>query len=386
MASAQPICQPDALEIECWQYGLSGLEAAWERVVDPDHPGAVFHCYAWASTWWTYFSRSRKLHVLVARRRGRVVGLLPLYQEPGLGGSTFRLIGDNIVGSDYLGVIALTPDREEVARACASHLSATGAGLLLDGLDDNDELARALGGSGAVSVEPRYSCPSVRIQGEFESYLAARPQGMGGQFRRRRRWLERRPGFGITVLEEPDEIDAGLEVLFRLHRARWAVEGGSQAIDGPEVEAFHHHAARLLAERGWARLFVLSADGAPRAAAYGFETRRRFSFYQTGYDTGFAAHSVGTVLLGSVIEHCFRAGLDEFDFLRGDEPYKLRWATGARRLVRLRRVGEGVAPWLRDSGRRLWRGLLDAGKRRLPRSTVERVRRLRRRVLHPGGY
>src|SRR5260370_38020373 len=161
MASALPVCRPDGLEIECWRYGRSGLEAAWERVVASDHPGAVFPSYAWASTWWTYFSRSRKLHVLVARRHGRVLGLLPLYEEPVLGGSTLRLIGDNIVGSDYLGVSALTPDREEVARACASYLSATGAGLLLDGLEENDELAGALASLPAVSVEPRFSCPSV---------------------------------------------------------------------------------------------------------------------------------------------------------------------------------------------------------------------------------
>ena len=41
----------------------------------------------------------------------------------------------------------------------------------------------------------------------------------------------------------------------------------------------------------------------------------------------------------------------EFDFLRGSEPYKFRWATGERRTVRVRAVGAGLRPWLKASAR-----------------------------------
>ena len=43
--------------------------------------------------------------------------------------------------------------------------------------------------------------------------------------------------------------------------------------------------------------------------------------------------SAGTVLRALVLEEAvFGAGLEEFDFLDGDEAYKFKWATGVRRL------------------------------------------------------
>jgi len=147
----------------------------------------------------------------------------------------------------------------------------------------------------------------------------------------------------------------------------------------PAVEAFHRESSRGLAGLGWARVYLLHADGAPRAALYGFRHGRRFAFYQAGHDPEWRARSVGTVLLGHVIRHCFAEGLEEFDFLHGNEPYKLAFANGARRTVRLTASSPGLRPWLRERGRTMNGAARTVAKRLLPEGMQDW---LRRRLVH----
>jgi CelD/BcsL family acetyltransferase involved in cellulose biosynthesis len=357
---------------------LDALAADWARLVDETRPGAPFRAFPWISSWWHLASTSRTAQVLVARDGDRPVGLLALYAEPRFGGARLRLMGDGIVGSDYMGAIARAADLERVSRAFAAHLSRDE--LRLDDLDADDPLVAALVERGA-RVEPRYLCPYVCTSGgDFAGWLATRADGLSTQLERRRRWLERRRDFRIDELAAPDEIERGIDILLELHRRRWQADG-SQAIDGPRVERFHRAAARGLAERGLARIFLLHADGAARAALYGFRHADRFAFYQAGFDPEWRPRSVGTVLLVDVVRRCFVERLFEFDFLRGDEQYKLRLATHFRRTVRVVARAPGLGPWLYAHGAEALARLRSTARDALPEAARAWVRRRRRQWI-----
>ncbi len=358
---------------------LGELAPVWGVLLDPEHPGAAFRSYAWISAWWRHASSRLSPWVLVARDGARIAAILPMYAERTiLGGTRLRLMGDDIVGSDYVGVVAARGDEARAVSAFAAHLAMLGPDeILLDGLFEDDPLARALPGA---TVTPRYLCPFVATSGSFEAYLAGRPAGAGAQLRRRLRWLERQPGFALEELRAPGEVARGIEVLIRLHRARWALEGGSEAIDGRRVENLHRDAAAGLARAGWARVWQLSACGAPRAVLYGFRHGSRVAFYQAGHEPAWRPRSVGTVLLGHVLERCFDEGVAEFDFLRGSESYKQTWATGARRTVAVQQLGPGARAWLGNQGHEAWTLLRRAVKARVPGAAVELFRRTRRAV------
>jgi CelD/BcsL family acetyltransferase involved in cellulose biosynthesis len=386
MRSAQSLPElANHLEIDAHRGDLAALATIWEALVDPAHPGAAFRSWAWASAWWKTFSASREPFVLVARDGDTAIGLLPLCAERSpLGGRRLVFMGEGIVGSDYLGIVCRAADEERLARAFAAHLVRQPYDeLSLDGILRGDPLLPALEGALPASradIEPRYRCPHIALRGDFDSYLAALPDGTGQQFKRRRRWLEKRPGFALECLTAPDALVTGLDALFALHHQRWALEGGSDAIDSAEVEAFHRLAGRALAERGWARLYLLHAEGAPRAALYGFRHGDRFVFYQAGYDPEWRARSVGTVLLGEVVRQCFDEALHEYDFLRGTESYKLNWANGSRETVRLRARDASLRAAIHDAGRTAYWRLREAGKRALPESALEWARRARKRI------
>jgi len=357
---------------------LAALEPAWSEVNDASHPGAAFRSFPWIAAWWNSFSVPGEPAVLVARERRVIVGILPIYLEPlPLGGVRARMLGDRFVGSDYLGIVCRAADGPRLGARFAAALEALRASeLFLDDLAEDEPLARAIPAAGLAD---RYPCPHVRTDGDFESYLGERPGGVGPQWHRRLRWLEKRPGHRFELLSTPDEVARGMEILFDLHRRRWALEGGSDGITTPAVEAFHRESSRGLAGLGWARVYLLHADGAPRAALYGFRHGRRFAFYQAGHDPEWRARSVGTVLLGHVIRHCFAEGLEEFDFLHGNEPYKLAFANGARRTVRLTASSPGLRPWLRERGRTMNGAARTIAKRLLPEGMQDW---LRRRLVH----
>ncbi|HZS36396.1 MAG TPA: GNAT family N-acetyltransferase [Polyangia bacterium] len=369
---------------------LDALAPEWARLADEQHPGAAFRTPAWLAAWWRHATPNgaREPHVLLAHAGGELCGILPLYAAPGaLGERRLRLMGDGIVGSDYQGAIARPEHAAVVARAFAAHLARAGAALDLDDLDDGDPLLAACDdwlGDRADRVE-RYLCPHVRIGADFDDYLRRLPDGTGAQWHRRRKWLERFDDYRIDELRAPDDVERGLGVLFELHRQRWALEGGSDAIDGPRVETFHRAAGRALAELGWARVYVMHADGAPRAALYGFRHGDRFVFYQAGHEPAWRPRSVGTVLLGSVIRQCFTERIGEFDFLRGSEPYKLKWANGARHTVSLRARGLGLRARISSEGRAIAGELRAFAKRVLPESALEWVRARRRRLARVEG-
>jgi CelD/BcsL family acetyltransferase involved in cellulose biosynthesis len=181
-----------------------------------------------------------------------------------------------------------------------------------------------------------------------------------------------------VVPPSPAEVPAALEHLLRLHRLRWAAEGGSAGIPPGPVEDFHREVAPRLAARGWLRLYVLHVEGAAIAAVYGIEAGRRFSYYQSGYDPAWAARSPGLVLVGRTVEDAYARGLADYDFLRGTEAYKLDWAWDRRDTCALRVLAPSLRAGTAAAAREAWRGARSAARAVAPARVWAALRRVRR--------
>ena len=84
------------------------------------------------------------------------------------------------------------------------------------------------------------------------------------------------------------------------------------------------------------------------------------------------------MLVGETFKDAIAAGLTEYDFLRGTEPYKFDWTSKQRRTVAGRVHAGGAGRWL-TRGEELARLARQVAARVLPPETAERIRRLRRR-------
>lgn len=163
----------------------------------------------------------------------------------------------------------------------------------------------------------------------WEGYLAAMRKKSRREIARMRRRLEEGHDVRFRPAGDEGEADRDIDAMFRFQDARWAQEGGSQALTG-NAPAFHRGMARGALRQGWLRLWSLDVDGETIAVAYGWKLGARAFAYMQGYDVARRDLGGGTLLLAHEIEAAAGEGARVFDMLRGDEPHKQRLQTGNR--------------------------------------------------------
>lgn len=378
-----------ALFVEFLQNPLDifALREEWDSLLDRTPKGPPFSSWSWIILWWQKLARG-SLGVLTAREDGRLIGLLPLLiqKHPILPLRSYSLAAAGYREvSDQQDLLAEAGREAEIATRFARALAQDTRWdrLRLENLPApgslSSILARTLGGEQVIEAEKR---PVIRFGSSFDEYLKSRPRDVLSQVWRKRRWFEKSPGFSWRVLTRPEEIEIGIETLFSLHERSFTRKGEvSQFLKSPRHRAFHREAAVELAKRGWARLYILEARGAPRAALYGFERAERFYYYQSGFDPDLTNRSPGSVGVFMAIEDCARRKIQEFDMGQGMQPYKLNWANGERHTAAIEVTRRRLVPQALASLRNAEKRARGAVKQHLRPEMLDRIRAIRERLL-----
>jgi CelD/BcsL family acetyltransferase involved in cellulose biosynthesis len=304
--------------------GLSAAREEWTALAV--RAGNLFATWEWADAWWSVYGQDRPLVVTGCRDAdGKLVAILPLYLSRRGPVRMLRFIGHG--PADQQGPVCAPEHRREVAAALRRLLDERRGdwNVMLA-----ERLAPAEGWTGMLgaSVVHREDSPTLQIGGRsFDEYLASSSKNFREQMKRRARKLAREHEVEFR-LSDADRLEGDLDTLVRLHDARWSgdEEDDSNAFDDAR-RRFHSLFARHALERGWLRLWVLEADGAPVACWYGFRFAQIDWYYQSGRDPAWERQSVGFVLLAHTIKGAFDDGMLEYRFLRGGEGYKDRFAS-----------------------------------------------------------
>jgi CelD/BcsL family acetyltransferase involved in cellulose biosynthesis len=308
-----------------------GVRARWQELASASQN--VFSTWEWASVWWRHFGSGRTLDVLsVLDADGRTIALLPLTRERRGPFRIVRFAGSGV--ADELGPVCAPADR--VAATAPLRVAADGADVLIAERLRSDWPPRLLGGR--ILSEDDSPVISLAAEGDWEAYLRARSSNFRQQVRRRERKLQRSLDVRFRLADDPARLDADVDALVALHRARWGAQ--SSSFDGAR-ESFHREFAAVALERGWLRLWLAESDGVPVAAWYGFRFAGVESYYQSGRDPQWDRHAVGAGILEHSIREAFADGLHEYRLLRGDESYKRRYATAPGAVVTAAIPGSG---------------------------------------------
>ena len=172
----------------------------------------------------------------------------------------------------------------------------------------------------------------------WHGYLAARPGALRETIRRRLRAPERDDTVRFEVARAPAEVPAALAAYESVYARSWK-----------EPEPFQGFNAALLprlAAAGWLRVAVLWRGAEPVAAQYWTVFQGIATVLKLAHDDAHKTLSPGTVLTALMVRWLLdQEGVTELDFGRGDDGYKVGWASQRRQ-----RQGVVLASPLRPAG------------------------------------
>lgn len=325
---------------------FEGLRSEWDALLARGRKPSVFRTWAWQDAWWRRFGETRELRLFAARDgTGALVGLAPLCLErEGTLAPTraLRFLGTERVSSEYLDILLAGDVETSAAEALLDAVERAPGWDQLD-LTDLDEDAAVL-----RHWEPRLQNRGFDLHRSVSQEIPYLPlpesvahlrRGFGhslrGALARATRCLAA-AGYAYRVETDPARIANLLDRLYDLHAARWAARDRPGNFRDERVRAFHGDLAATLGSAGALRLGMLAGTDRILAMLYALEWGGVVSYYQSGFDpepppgVKPSDYSPGLVLIGRALEEAVERGGSEFDFLRGDEPYKRRW-TGLRR-------------------------------------------------------
>lgn len=353
----RPTGSPTSLRVEIVP-SLDDLRSDWTRLAEAS--GNVFATWEWAAIWWGHYGRGRPITIAaLTRPDGTVAGILPMYRFSSRPIAVGRIIGHG--PADQQGPICAPADLPEVVRSVVGAVTAARhTVLLLERLPGDLDWRAAVGGR-VLATEPS---PVLALTAStWDELLAGWSSNRRGQARRIERRLAREHDHRYVLTSGTESFAGDLDVLFDLHRARWGPQSAFLA-----AEAFHREFARTALDRGWLRLWRLELDGRCVAAWYGLRFGGAESYYQAGRDPGWEDRAVGLALLLHTMRAALEGGAVEYRFLRGDEPFKMRFASHDHGIVSIG-IGRGPAGralvtlagrLARSPARRLLRGVIGA--------------------------
>jgi len=364
---------------------LAALAERWGDLLARSAADDAMLAPDWLTAWWEVFGPlgGRELRVVLFEEQGRLVGLVPLLarrvvHRTGIPARRLELLGTgeeeaDEICSEYLGPIAERGKEQAVVEAFARALTAPPLApwdeLVLGAMSGEScmpsLLAAHLGPLGILQHAIVGGAPYAPLPSTWEAYLAGLSASARAQVRRSLRAFDKwAAGSAVTRRAgDPASLREGLDVLVKLHGARWTGRGQG-VFASPRFVAFHERVMPRLLAAGALDLVWLCAHGEPVAALYNIAWKGRVAFYQAGRRVDLPpAIRPGLVSHLHEIQRAISAGAREYDFLGGSARFKRELGTEVRPLrevsVRRRSFVEKVDRWA-EVGLRAARAARDA--------------------------
>lgn len=344
---------------------LEALSDQWALLHARSREPEIFQDFRWAQAWWRTVGKGARLFTPVVYRGPQIVGLLPLVLEAG----RLRFLGHSV--SDYNHLIAQSEDSGSVLESCLDCLrdrAGQWTELLLDNVPELSDLTKSMRQlparlQRAVIETKGDRCPALVLHADRAVVVRA---GMSKKFRQAVKRLSRHGQLRFRHLDNPLEATAKLADLATQHIRRSVLAGRRSRFLDQDYASFFTTLLALFDPRTEIRFSVLELGQRAIACHFGTLYDGKYLYYKPSFDVDLWDLAPGQVLLWHLLDHLPSVDAREFDFGRGDEPYKQRFANqvrqnlnfvvyppGNRSLLyrRYRRLRGSVKEWLQASPR-----------------------------------
>jgi CelD/BcsL family acetyltransferase involved in cellulose biosynthesis len=303
--------------------------------------GSPFNSWAWVSTWLEHLPKSLRPLVFSARVERQVVALAILIEAPEKG--VRKLFGTRSfhlqetddceldeITIEYAGLLVLDEWKEAAYRSLLSLLQEQAKAWRCFRISASADAAAVV-----ASLPPRMHAYCIRELPSYGIHLASLQQSgkdyvssLNSRTRRGiRQTLRAYEALGRLVTEVACDAEQALEWLAEmevLHQAHWQSKGKSGSFGSAFFGTFHRALIKRHTHSGLTQIMRIKAGDRVVGYLYNLQWRKTIFFYNSGLNYGLLERNDRPGFLAQClsIEAHLAAGIEHYDFLAGDQPYK----------------------------------------------------------------
>ena len=337
---------------------FESLAGVWDSLLQKCRDdNAIYLTHEWLSTWWKHFGDGKKLNILLIEKERHVIGIVPLMRtEYRIG--LIKLDALETIGVTNCNYVGLIPpeNREEAISILLAYMEELAGNKVILRLpmipEDSQFLNMLRRKSGQFSKNLVFQekvmtlAPYIVLPSTWDKYYRSLSQKRRQILRRALENLEEAHNVGFQRYTA-DSLEEGLSEFFDLHQRRWQAVNVRSMFSNPRVREFYRDISSQFLREKWLHFSCLTVDSEVVSAIYGCIYNKKFYALTSARDILYLEYSVGHLHYLYLIRDAIKKELQEFDFLRGLEPYKLYWAKSVRRYTRVIIIKKGFWPGLR---------------------------------------
>ena len=326
---------------------LAEIKDAWNDLLEKNISQVPFLAFEYLQAWWETrgggeWPRESEMVIITATEDDRLLGVAPLFFAQNLDGKPALMFIGAIEVSDFLDFLVRPDDLTEFLAGLLDFLEnsedlpawdALDLHNLLEGSPTLPALAAEAQRRGWDHEQTRLQpSPFIPLPGDFDAYLAQIDKKQRHEIRRKMRKVEQslvEAAYYVTSDAESLTVDtqAFIDMM--------AQDPSKKAFLTDAMVEHLHKTAQVMLDKGWLHLAFLTLDGNKAAGNFSFIYNNRLWLYNSAWEWEYREFSPGWVLLTHLLQWANENGIEEFDFMRGDEAYKYKFGGQDRYVCRV---------------------------------------------------
>jgi CelD/BcsL family acetyltransferase involved in cellulose biosynthesis len=324
------------------------LRESWNALLRESPDNNIFLTWEWQFTWWQYFDQGKELRIFLIKDGNELIGIIPFAQSKYRKGLISINILENLCSEtcDYSGIII---SRNKYETAFAFFMN-----YVEKMMRENEIIIRiwhvprdSMFATALVQKYPSYSnslflyerivsrCPYINLPTTWEEYYSDFLSKKKRKNLRRIMQTTKNHEVEFKKYTKTNDLRGQLQILFELHQKRWREKNIISKFTNPKAQEFYIDISRACLENDWLDLSFLNIDGKTVSVRWGFNYNNTRYCMTPAFDLNYSACAVGTQHLMKAIEESIQSGLKQFDFLKGEEPYKYDWTKSKKDNIRI---------------------------------------------------
>lgn len=303
---------------------FAALKEAWNQLYQRQDFKSPFLSWAWIDLWLKHFATQESWLIAVVEEKGDLIGAAPLYYI----GRDLHFMGDPVL-SDYMDFLIEEGQEASVIEALLEQIKTfSWRRLVLQRFYDGDartSLICDVANDAGLSAVRRINCesPYIRFESDWDGYF----NGLSKKLRKDLRLTMNKLRAMGDVEFDTASVDEGcvaIHALKRFHESRQEDKAGISLFEDQAIYAF----LTDVAQQEWSDVSIISLDGGVISVVFGLHGDDCFFYWIPSFDDAYSPYSLGKHHLKYLVQRTCDNNMNKFDFMIGDEGYKMRWAMG----------------------------------------------------------